>query len=134
MQCLGKFFQFVLFLLIGIACHTKNQDPQYSAEQFWKGARMGSVDMMRPYVTQESVSVLEENPPAREEARGEFILGEIKIVGERATIPTILNDKGFEIKVTTFLVKEKGEWKVDARQTISSLFSNLGGILKGMKP
>ncbi len=116
---------------------SKGGDPKAVAEKFWNAAKSGKADDVKDLVTKASFNGMKDKKDAGS-AKGEYTLGDAKIDGEKATIPTTMKDQGFTMKMQTVLVKEDGSWKVDVDQTMMSAlagaFESLGSAMgEGMK-
>lgn len=107
-------------------------DPKTVANKFWAATKTGQVEKMKPFVTANSLQGdMIQNNTAKTE--GEYTLGTPAIQGDKATIPTTLKDKGFNIELQTICVKENGQWRVDVPQTMMTMFGGaMAEVMKGM--
>lgn len=108
-------------------------DPKGVADKFWAATKTGEIEKIKPYVTATSFSseLMKGNAQKTE---GEYTLGAPQIESDKATIPTTLKDKGFNIELQTICVKENGKWKVDVNQTMATMFGGaMGEMMKGLE-
>lgn len=108
-------------------------DPKAVAQKFWEATKEGDAQKLKPLVTKSSLSLDFMNEKSAKED-GEFSLGEAKVEGEKASIPTTLKSKEGSFQLTTVLVKEEGKWKVDVQETMVSMFGGaMGEMMKGLE-
>lgn len=116
---------------------SKGTDPKAVAEKFWSAAKSGKPDDVKDLVTKASFTGMKDKKD-QGPTKGEYTLGDVKVDGDKASIPTTMKDQGFTMKMQTILVKEDGKWKVDLDQTMMSAlagaFESLGSAMgEGMK-
>lgn len=106
------------------------------AKGFWDAMNAKDIQAVRLYATKESADKLQAkdtNAPAN----CKVTFGDIKIEDDKTTIETAMqaNDgtTEFNVQMQTILVKEEGMWKVDAEQTMMSMFGGaMGEMMKGL--
>lgn len=108
--------------------------PDQVAESFWTAAAAGDGETAMRYVTEASAEHMSVQEDA---AGGEFTLGTAVVDGERAEVPTTLvthdNASQMKMDLTTVLVVENGDWKVDFDQTMMSMFGGaMGAMMEGL--
>ena len=116
---------------------TVNAESQLAvAKGFWDAMNAKDVQAARSFVTKESADKLhikEEDTTAS--CKVDF--GNIKIEDNKTTIETTMQTNDgtteFQVQMQTILVKEEGQWKVDAEQTMMSMFGGaMGEMMKGL--
>lgn len=114
-----------------------NADSQMAvAKGFWDAMNAKDVQAARSFVTKGSADKLH----IKEEdttANCKVVFGDIKIEDNKTTIETTMQTNDgtteFQIQMQTMLVKEEGQWKVDAEQTMMSMFGGaMGEMMKGL--
>lgn len=122
----------VFYALAG--CSLGQDKPKEVAVKFWEATKSGDPAKIKPFVTQASLANdLMKNQSAQDD-QATFILGEEKIDGDKATIPTVIQDQNIKFELTTVLLKEDGKWKVDVTQTMTSMLGGaLGEMMKGIE-
>ena len=119
-------------LLIG-AC--SGGGPDAVAGDFWDKVRAGDEAGAKALLTKQSRAgfKLERDSPGRE---GEVRLGKASAQDGIATVSTTLvgaGDHATELAMSTVLVLEDGEWRVDWNQTLGSMLGGImGELMKGM--
>ena len=116
---------------------TVNAESQLAvAKGFWDAMNEKDVQAARSFVTKESADKLhikEEDTTAS--CKVDF--GDIKIEDNKTTIETTMQTNDgtteFQVQMQTILIKEEGQWKVDAEQTMMSMFGGaMGEMMKGL--
>ncbi len=114
-----------------------NADSQMAvAKGFWDAMNAKDVQAARSFVTKESADKLH----IKEEdttATCKVTFGDIKIEDNKTTIETTMQTNDgtteFQVQMQTILAKEEGQWKVDAEQTMMSMFGGaMGEMMKGL--
>ena len=106
------------------------------AKGFWDAMNAKDVQSARSFVTKGSADKLH----IKEEdttTNCTVTFGNIKIEDNKTTIETTMQTNDgtaeFQIQMQTMLVKEEGQWKVDAEQTMMSMFGGaMGEMMKGL--
>ncbi len=105
------------------------------AQGFWDALNARDVQAARSFATRESGASIHikdaEGPDAKKCA---VSFGNVKIEGDKAVIETSLQTQGEPaIPMQTILVQEDGQWKIDASQTMMSVFGGMmGEMVKGL--
>ena len=114
-----------------------NADSQMAvAKGFWDAMNAKDLQAVKSYVTKESADKLQvKDTEAPSNCKVSF--GNIKIEDDKTIIDTNMqaNDgtTEFNVQMQTILVKEEGHWKVDADQTMMSMFGGaMGEMMKGL--
>lgn len=119
--------------LVQCSSAKKADDPKAVATKFWQASETGKIENMKPYITQKSLA----SDMMKEDAKAEkvkFTLGEAAVEGEKATVPTTIEQEGFPVNMKTILVKEEGAWKVDVEQTMMTMMEGaMGDLMKGLE-
>ena len=114
-----------------------NADSQMAvAKGFWDAMNAKDIQSVRLYVTKESADKLQIKDKD-DTANCKVTFGNIKIEDDKTIIDTNMqaNDgtTEFNVQMQTILVKEEGQWKVDADQTMMSMFGGaMGEMMKGL--
>jgi hypothetical protein len=117
------------FLLLGCS---EPKLPEDVAANFWKGIQARDIRMLYESVSTETVDeiTLDDLLPIRE-----IYLGDTTIEGEKARIVTIVelvidneSNTTQEINLSTLLLYEGGDWKVDYDTTVSALTVTSGYV------
>jgi len=120
---LGRLISVAVSVLV-LGCGGNGADEVLQAAQgFWDAAKANDLALAETYVSESSVfQMREENddgPP------GDVQLGSVEIDGGSATVQTTISNTGdeapFGMDFETFLVRERGEWKVDMDKTTGSM-------------
>ncbi|OHB34876.1 MAG: hypothetical protein A2Y09_01660 [Planctomycetes bacterium GWA2_39_15] len=106
------------------------------AKGFWDAMNAKDIQAARSFVTKESADKLH----IKEEdttAGCKVTFGDIKIDDNKTTIDTTMQTNDgtteFQVQMQTILIKEEGQWKVDAEQTMMSMFGGaMGEMMKGL--
>ncbi|HHT9108461.1 MAG TPA: hypothetical protein ACFYEF_04585 [Candidatus Wunengus sp. YC63] len=114
-----------------------NADSQMAvAKGFWDAMNAKDIQAARSFVTKGSADKLQikEKDAA---ASCKVTFGDIKIEDNKTTIETTMQTNDgtteFQVQMQTILVKEEGQWKVDAEQTMMSMFGGaMGEMMKGL--
>lgn len=106
------------------------------AKGFWDAMNAKDIQAVRLYVTKESADKLQIKDKDVT-ANCKVTFGNIKIEDNKITIDTTMQTyegtTEFEVQLQTILVKEHGQWKVDADQTMMSMFGGaMGEMMKGL--
>lgn len=116
---------------------TVNAESQLAvAKGFWDAMNAKDVQAARSFVTKESADKLQiKEKDAAANCKIDF--GDIKIGDSKTTIETTMQTYDgtteLQVKMQTILVKEEGQWKVDADQTMMSMFGGaMGEMMKGL--
>jgi len=112
------------------------EDQLAVAKGFWDAMNAKDIQVIRLYVTKESADKLqikEKDTPGN----CEVTFGNIKIEDDKTIIDTTMQtNEGtteFQVQMQTILVKEDGQWKVDADQTMMSMFGGaMGEMMNGL--
>ena len=103
---------------------------------FWDAMNAKDIQAIKSYVTKESRDKLQikDNDAT---ANCKVTFGEIKIEDNKTSIETTMQTHNetteFEVRMQTILVKEDGQWKVDADKTMMSMFGGaVGEMVKGL--
>ena len=116
---------------------TVNVEDQLAvAKGFWDAMNAKDIQAVRLYVTKESAGKLQIKDKDVT-ANCKVTFGNIKIDDNKITIDTTMQTSDgtteFEVQIQTILVKEHGQWKVDADQTMMSVFGGaMGEMMKGL--
>ena len=116
---------------------TVNAESQLAvAKGFWDAMNAKDIQAVRSYVTKESADKLQIKDKDAD-ASCKVAFGKIKIEDNKTTIDTTMQTYDgtteFEVQMQTILTKEDGQWKVDAEQTMMSMFGGaMGEMLKGL--
>ena len=116
---------------------TVNVEDQLAvAKGFWDAMNAKDIQAVRLYVTKESAGKLQIKDKDVT-ANCKVTFGNIKIEDNKITIDTTMQTSDgtteFEVQIQTILVKEHGQWKVDADQTMMSVFGGaMGEMMKGL--
>jgi len=110
------------------------EDQMSVAKGFWDAMNAKDIQAVQLYVTRGSKDKLKIK---EDEANCKATFGDIKIADDKTTIDTTMQTRDgtteLEIKMQTILVKEDGLWKVDAEQTMMSMFGGaMGEMMKGL--
>lgn len=102
------------------------------AQGFWNAVIASDIQAVRSYATKESMAKLQiKDTDAL--TNGKITFGEVKTEDNKTIIETVMHTyhgtTGSEAKMQTIVVKEDGQWKVDADQTMISMF---GGAMDEM--
>ena len=114
-----------------------NADSQMAvAKGFWDAMNAKDLQAVKSYVTKESADKLQIKDKD-DTANCKVTFGNIKIEDDKTVIDTNMqaNDgtTEFNVQMQTILVKEEGQWKVDADQTMMSMFGGaMGEMMKGL--
>jgi len=106
------------------------------AKGFWDAMNAKDIQAVKSYVTKESAGKLRvKEKDATGNCKATF--GEVKIEDNKTTVDTTMQTYDgtteLEVQMQTILVKEAGQWKVDADQTMMSMFGGaMGEMLKGL--
>ena len=106
------------------------------AKGFWDAMNAKDIQAVKSYVTKESADKLQiKEKDAAANCKVDF--GDIKIEDNKTTIETTMQTYDgtteFQVQMQTILVKEEGQWKVDAEQTMMSMFGGaMGEMMKGL--
>src|SRR3990172_5985918 len=110
--------------------------PLAIAKGFWDAMNAKDIQAVRSYVTKESRDKLQikDNDAA---TNCKVTFGEIRIEDNKTSIETTMQTHNetteFEVQMQTILVKEDGQWKVDADKTMMSMFGGaVGEMVKGL--
>ena len=116
---------------------TVNVEDQLAvAKGFWDAMNAKDIQAVRSYVTKESADKLQiKDKDAATNCKVTF--GEIRIEDNKTSIETTMQTHNetteFEVQMQTILVKEDGQWKVDADKTMMSMFGGaVGEMVKGL--
>src|SRR3990172_2931885 len=112
------------------------EDQLAAAKGFWDAMNAKDIQAIRLYVTKESADKLqikEKDTPGYCEAT----FGNIKIEDDKTIIDTTMHTNEwtteFQVQMQTILVKEDGQWKVDANQTMMSMLGGaMGEMMNGL--
>lgn len=114
-----------------------NADSQLAvAKGFWDAMNAKDIQAVKSYVTKESAGKLHiKEEDTTSSCKVDF--GDIKIEDNKTTIETTMQTYDgateFQVQMQTMLVKEEGQWKVDAEQTMMSMFGGaMGEMMKGL--
>lgn len=116
---------------------TVNVEDQLAvAKGFWDAMNAKDIQAVRLYVTKESADKLQIKDKDVT-ANCKVTFGNIKIEDNKITIDTTMQTYDgtteFKVQMQTILVKEDGQWKVDADQTMMSMFGGaMGEMMKGL--
>jgi hypothetical protein len=116
---------------------TVNVEDQLAvAKGFWDAMNAKDIHAVRLYATKESADKLQiKDKDATANCKVTF--GNIKIEDNKTTIDTTMQTNDgtteFQVQMQTILTKEEGQWKVDAEQTMMSMFGGaMGEMMKGL--
>lgn len=116
---------------------TVNADSQMAvAKGFWDAMNAKDIQAARSFVTKGSADKLHiKEEDAAANCKVDF--GDIKIEDNKTTIETTMQTYDgateFQVQMQTILIKEDGQWKVDAEQTMMSMFGGaMGEMMKGL--
>ena len=114
-----------------------NADSQMAvAMGFWDAMNAKDIQAARSFVTKGSADKLQiKDKDTTASCKATF--GDIKIEDDKTTIETTMQTNDgtteFQVQMQTILVKEEGQWKVDAEQTMMSMFGGaMGEMMKGL--
>lgn len=110
--------------------------PLAVAKGFWDAMNAKDIQAVRLHATRESGDKLQMKDTDTT-GNGTVTFGEVKMEDNKATIETALQTHNGtttpEIPMQTILVKEDGLWKVDAEQTMMSVFGGaMGEMIQGL--
>ncbi len=114
-----------------------NADSQLAvAKGFWDAMNAKDIQAARSFVTKGSADKLQIKDKDTT-ASCKVTFGNIKIEDNKTTIDTTMQTNDgtteFQVQMQTILVKEEGQWKVDAEQTMMSMFGGaMGEMMKGL--
>ena len=114
-----------------------NADSQMAvAKGFWDAMNAKDIQAARSFVTKESADKLQIKDKDTT-ASCKVTFGDIKIEDDKTTIETTMQTNDgtteFQVQMQTILAKEEGQWKVDAEQTMMSMFGGaMGEMMKGL--
>ena len=125
----------IIILSLTVGC-TSTDSPEDVAKKFWTALEDRDVDKARKYATKESAGSLRAN----ENKNGgdiEITFGEVTTKDNEAIVETTMRSsnggKEIQIPMKTILVREDGEWKVEAQHTMLSMFGGaMGEIMQGL--
>src|SRR3989304_5209018 len=106
------------------------------AKGFWDAMNAKDIQAARSFVTKESADKLQiKDKDTTASCKVDF--GDIKIEDNKTTIDTTMQTNDgtteFQVQMQTILLKEEGQWKVDAEQTMMSMFGGaMGEMMKGL--
>lgn len=102
------------------------------AGKFWDALKDQDLEKAKSYCTKESAESLTLKEDA-DDQEVDYEFGDVDITKECVKIQTVLHSSSGEgeskAELTTVLVREKGEWRVDVSQTMLSMF---GGAMENM--
>src|SRR3989339_445409 len=103
---------------------------------FWDAMNAKDIQAARSFVTKESADKLQIKDKDTT-ASCKVAFGDIKIEDNKTTIETTMQTNDgtteFQVQMQTILIKEEGQWKVDAEQTMMSMFGGaMGEMMKGL--
>ena len=114
-----------------------NADSQMAvAMGFWDAMNAKDIQAARSFVTKGSADKLQiKDKDTTASCKATF--GDIKIEDDKTTIDTTMQTSDgtteFQVQMQTILTKEEGQWKVDAEQTMMSMFGGaMGEMMKGL--
>jgi len=112
------------------------EDQLAVAKGFWDAMNAKDIQAVRVYVTKESADKLQIKDKDVT-ANCKVTFGNIKIEDDKTIIDTTMQtNEGtteFQVQMQTILVKEDGQWKVDADQTMMSMFGGaMGEMMNGL--
>jgi len=116
---------------------TVNVEDQLAvAKGFWDAMNAKDIQAVRLYVTKESADKLQIKDKDVT-ANCKVTFGNIKIEDDKTIIDTTMQtNEGtteFQVQMQTILVKEDGQWKVDADQTMMSMLGGaMGEMMNGL--
>ena len=110
---------------------TVNAESQLAvAKGFWDAMNAKDIQAARSFVTKGSADKLQIKDKDTT-ASCKVTFGDIKIEDNKTTIETTMQTNDgtteFQVQMQTILVKEEGQWKVDAEQTMMSMFGGAMG-------
>ena len=114
-----------------------NADSQMAvAMGFWDAMNAKDIQAARSFVTKGSADKLQIKDKDTT-ASCKVTFGDIKIEDNKTTIETTMQTNDgtteFQVQMQTILAKEEGQWKVDAEQTMMSMFGGaMGEMMKGL--
>lgn len=123
-----------MVVLIGIflagAAECRGADaPAKVTEAFWKAVKSGGTKAARAYTTKASQAAIDGGMTMT--MKGNFLIGETKIQGNKATVIVKDADKKGE-QLATILMREGGKWKVDLMKTLEGMLA-VSDVGKQMK-
>ncbi len=116
---------------------TVNAESQLAvAKGFWDAMNAKDIQAARSFVTKGSADKLQIKEKDTT-ASCKVTFGDIKIEDNKTTIDTTMQTNDgtteFQVQMQTILTKEEGQWKVDAEQTMMSMFGGaMGEMMKGL--
>lgn len=124
----------VIALFLTAGC-TRSDSPESVADEFWGALMDRDIDKARSHATKNTAAFLQENNN-NTDGEAEITFGEVNTENGKSTIETSMHSSNGEMELNipmkTFLVKEDGEWKVDAQQTMMSMFgAAMGELMEG---
>jgi hypothetical protein len=93
--------------------------PSKVTERFWKAIKSGGTRAAKPYAIKASHAAIDKGEITLSVEK-DVVIGKFKINGDKATVLVGVSEKKDE-QITTFLIKESGEWKVDPMRTIGDV-------------
>lgn len=120
-------------LLLVVACGGGKDDAETVAQSFWSAMEAKDIDKARSLATKDSRESLSIDENA-DEQEVEVVFGEVTVESDHTAVATTLTSVAgdgtkMSIPLTTIVVQEEGEWRVDASRTMMSMF---GGAFEGM--
>lgn len=116
---------------------TVNAESQLAvAKGFWDAMNAKDIQAVKSYVTKESADKLQIKDKD-DTANCKVTFGNIKIEDDKTIIDTTMHTYDgtteLQVQMQTILTKEEGQWKVDADQTMMSMFGGaMGEMMKGL--
>ena len=110
--------------------------PLAVAKGFWDAMNAKDIQAVRSYATKESEDKLQiKDSDATTNCKVAF--GEVKMEDNKSSIETAMQTYNgtteSEVQMQTILVREDGQWKVDADQTMMSMFGGaMGEMIQGL--
>ncbi len=119
-----------LVFVVGCAA---GDDPADTTEQFFQAMKDNDFEKGKELVTKDSIKDMKEPKDDEKIDMTDLTIGDAKVDGDKATVPTSFKVDGKEVKLDTVLVKEEGAWKIDAGATMSAMVQGMmGDAMKGM--
>lgn len=117
------FLPLLLLVLLGLAC-SESKSPLDVSAAFWKSIQTRDLNLLYKNVAPDSVKKYKfDDMPSV----GKVYLGETVVEEDSARVETSIEIKdagNIEIPVKTFLVRNKGKWKVHYDKTVGSVSMN----------
>ncbi|MEQ8763317.1 MAG: DUF4878 domain-containing protein [Planctomycetota bacterium] len=111
------------------ACAGAGDDPADTTEAFFQAMKDGDFEKGKELVTADSVKEFEGSNKDEKFEMADLTIGEAKVDGDKATVPTSFKVEGQKFSFDAQLRKEEGAWKIDAKPTMEAMMSQFTGAI-----